>query len=184
MEGAGEGTAYWHKVDMGVPKALADVVEASFASIVVDSSFDPSMAQGVFDRLFVPFYSRFCAWDAMPLTDVKRLVLSTSCTLAVTCSLTNGDEVDAVLDELTVSIAFHGSTIAQLKTTPPSLNHLAKAHEILNAVNQKRPEQQRFLLAQLARTLAWKSPFQPPEDHIQPTLAHLRILAKNCLCSA
>ncbi|KAI3486706.1 hypothetical protein L1887_49656 [Cichorium endivia] len=38
MEGAGEGTAYWHKVDVGVPKALADVVEASFASIVVDLS--------------------------------------------------------------------------------------------------------------------------------------------------
>ncbi len=187
MEGAGEGTAYWQDCGVATPKALADVVEASFGSIVVDSSFDPSTAQRVFDRIFVPFFAKFCPWDSIPLTDVKRLLLSTSCTLTISSSF-DGDEmdvdVDALLDELTVSIAIHASTIAQLKTVPTSINHLAKAKAIMAGINAKGNEEQRFLLAQLARTLAWKTPFQPPADHNQPTLAQLRSLTKDCDCTA
>jgi len=67
---------YWTNLPgtLTVPKALADVVEASFASIVVDSRFDQQVAQGVFDRIFAPFYDQYCRWEGVRVNEVKRLV--------------------------------------------------------------------------------------------------------------
>lgn len=71
-----EGEQYWTNLPstLVTPKALADVVEASFASIVVDSGFDQGVAQGVFDRIFAPFYDHYCRWEGVRVGEVKRLV--------------------------------------------------------------------------------------------------------------
>ncbi|SPO31844.1 related to cell cycle control protein dicer [Ustilago trichophora] len=67
---------YWQDLpsDVIVPKAIADVVEASFASIVVDSEFDETIAQRVFDRIFAPFYDAYCRFDRVRVRDAKRVV--------------------------------------------------------------------------------------------------------------
>ncbi len=72
----GEGGQYWTDLPPAtvVPKAIADVVEASFASIVVDSGFDEGVSQNVFDKIFGPFYDEYCSFDSVRVPEVKRVV--------------------------------------------------------------------------------------------------------------
>lgn len=66
---------YWTKLgERTVPKVVADVVEASFASIVVDSGFDEEVVEGVFDRIFRPFYHAHCRWESLRVGEVKRVI--------------------------------------------------------------------------------------------------------------
>lgn len=67
---------YWTDLGRGItmPKAVADVVEASFASIVVDSGFDEGLVEGVFERIFSPFYEKYCRWEMLKVYEVKRVI--------------------------------------------------------------------------------------------------------------
>ena len=75
-EGREEREQYWTRLppEVVTPKAVADVVEASFASIVVDCAFDEGVCAGVFGRIFAPFYDTFCRWDSVRVRHAKRVV--------------------------------------------------------------------------------------------------------------
>ncbi|KAJ1036089.1 hypothetical protein NDA18_000233 [Ustilago nuda] len=154
-KGGGEGQ-YWTKAGMvQVPKTVADVVEASFASIVVDSGFDQDTAQRVFGRIFTPFYDEHCKWEDLRVGEVKRVIeYLSSCfkrrggeggvMLEVSTNLVDlpaiasdvgdkdGEEaiMCALLTPVNVEFKVRGTTIAKIKgvlaKTPLHLTRLSK----------------------------------------------------------
>ncbi|SPO31957.1 related to cell cycle control protein dicer [Ustilago trichophora] len=154
---------YWHDLPSHVivPKAIADVVEASFASIVVDSEFDEETTQRVFDRIFVPFYDTYCRFDAVRVRDVKRMVeylfgivrrgvvvgslgmsFGRVCTNLMELGLElegeEGEEclVRAMLSEIIVELKVGDMVVGRCEVLPKSPTHLGRAVGIVKEIEK------------------------------------------------
>ncbi|UTT88438.1 hypothetical protein NDA17_003666 [Ustilago hordei] len=165
-KGGGEGQ-YWTKAGMvQVPKAVADVVEASFASIVVDSGFDQDTAQRVFGRIFTPFYDEHCKWEDLRVGEVKRVIeYLSSCfkrrgggggvMLEVSTNLVDlpaiasdvgdkdGEEaiMCALLTPVNVEFKVRGTTIAKIKgVLAKTPLHLTRAVGIARELHELEPQ--------------------------------------------
>ncbi|SJX66616.1 related to cell cycle control protein dicer [Sporisorium reilianum f. sp. reilianum] len=149
---------YWTRLARGVvvPKAVADVVEASFASIVVDSGFDARVVQRVFERMCVPFYERFCRYDALQVSEVRRVLEFAFATVrrAITHALPvntvrvtsnlldiptiDGDEeriVEALLTQVHAELRIADTVVARITVLPRSAAHLERAVAIARQID-------------------------------------------------
>ncbi|GAC97409.1 hypothetical protein PHSY_004994 [Pseudozyma hubeiensis SY62] len=162
------GAQYWLKLKRGVvvPKAVADVVEASFASIIVDSGFDEKVGEEVFGRVWRGFYDEWCRWEDLVVRDLKRVVGYVmgmvrrvvvkegggkgAVLLEIRSNLhgesgeervVSGDEiVEALLSEVWVELVVAGETVGKVVALPRSLGHLERAKRIvkdLDAVQRR-----------------------------------------------
>ncbi|EST06983.1 Double-stranded RNA-binding domain protein [Kalmanozyma brasiliensis GHG001] len=154
LERQGKEGQYWTRIPHGtvVPKAIADVVEASFASIVVDSGFDEGTIAGVWDRIFLPFYEEFCRWDGLRVNEVRRVVEYVFATLRAggrkvevrsnLLDLPNLNEeegetvVQALLTEVQVELCVGGKCVARVETLLRSVGHLQKAIGIARCLSE------------------------------------------------
>ncbi|SYW77479.1 related to cell cycle control protein dicer [Ustilago bromivora] len=184
-KGGGEGQ-YWTKAGMvQVPKAVADVVEASFASIVVDSGFDQDTAQRVFGRIFTPFYDEHRKWEDLRVGEVKRVI---DPILALNSS--DDEEEEEMQTDQPSNLEQPDEEMPQANAAIP--NHQddqAGPTEALKPQTNQNWEDmidyQEHLLLQLARTLGWKSTIQTPltspataeeKEEVVMTLAKIRDL--------
>ncbi|KAJ9477241.1 hypothetical protein PHBOTO_006457 [Pseudozyma hubeiensis] len=165
------GVQYWLKLKQGVvvPKAVADVVEASFASIVVDSGFDERVGEEVFGRVWRMFYDEWCRWEDLVVRDLKRVVGFVmgvvrrvvvkegggegAVLMGIRSSLqgeeekermVSGDEiVETLLSEVWVELVVAGETVGQVVVLPKSLGHLQRAKGIVKELDavQRRLKQ-------------------------------------------
>ncbi|PWY98424.1 hypothetical protein BCV70DRAFT_150616, partial [Testicularia cyperi] len=141
---------YWtHPSVPKPPKSLADLLEASFAAVVVDSGFNPDVAERLFDRLIAGFFDEFCSPDDVLVTDMGplsqflggRTGYDTQHALKQAAERKEepiesveekGDQetnldLALALDLVNVEIMMHNVVIARIETFPRSLLHLQRA---------------------------------------------------------
>lgn len=167
QEGEG-GEQYWTSLSSicTPPKSIADVVEASFASVVVDSGFDVSISRSLFNRVFVPFYDKHCRFDSLQLNDAKRLIKYIFATMrrrlhdeddfvsvAMETNLGSAEQFqDAAMDEegrwdeerlvealltlIWVDLKVGGEVVGRVEVLARTAIHLQKAVGIVKAINE------------------------------------------------
>ncbi|PWN52135.1 ribonuclease III [Violaceomyces palustris] len=190
---------YWWSLK--APKACADVVESSLGSIVVDSGFDLVKGQAVFDRFFLPFYTRFCTPERAVIPNTK--LLSRLLTDMVDCKgweleLSHVEPPSQVggryrpVGERTASsgvrcrFLFHGMVLGEAASKLRSKvqrDTIAKSVEKMKEINSARlPLSQIFAIIKAMR---WARPFSSfpdfgiPKSRPPPKLEYLR----RCDCS-
>ncbi|CDS01264.1 hypothetical protein [Sporisorium scitamineum] len=155
----GKSEQYWTLLPptIVVPKAVADVVEASFASIVVDTAFDEVMVGKMFSCICLPFYDTFCRYDSLKVVEMHRVVNFIFATLRqrithrgvrmvqITSNLTtilraieDAEEeepvVEALLTELWVELRIAEEVVAKVVSLPRSAVHLQRAVKIVREI--------------------------------------------------
>ncbi|TKY86881.1 hypothetical protein EX895_004169 [Sporisorium graminicola] len=153
------GGQYWTLLppSVVVPKAIADVVEASFASIVVDSGFDEPTIERVFERICRPFYERICRYDSLNIPDTRRMVevvfatvrrgishgrvrmvhIQTNLTAPPALETAQEEEqlVAALLTETRVELSIAGQVVAKAAVLPRSAEHVQRAVKLASEID-------------------------------------------------
>jgi dsRNA-specific ribonuclease len=122
---------FWMEVDY--PKGLADVMEAIFGAVYLDSVFDVSAVVSVFDRCLLPAIQRYISIDT---------VVFAQCKLAQRCrhfqfTFTNGchSQNGTASEECTVTLG--GTTLEKATHTKKSLAKRAACRKTLERLDRE-----------------------------------------------
>ncbi|KZO93295.1 ribonuclease III [Calocera viscosa TUFC12733] len=108
LEGRAPGE-YW--VHLEPPKVLSDIVEAIIGAIYVSDSFDPAGYEGVFDRLFKPFFLSHISLNTLAQHPTKQLFEILQARSCRQFELVKSRAETELLTEVQCDFMFHGHVL-------------------------------------------------------------------------